>query len=209
MRAAGFEYADIVSADTPEGLSLLGVIDGGSPWLSGLHWFDTSAPATIREGLRKAKAGGLHALTLGVGPRQQESMQYLVQTLELVLADMPNDISIELANRSGTRLEQLEDFRELFVLIQHPRLAVAVDAVEFHRASVNPTAAIREQADRMTRLIVGDLIGGQRVPLGDGEVNIPAVIEHARRVGYNGWIVLDPYVADVNAADEDLAREHE
>lgn len=209
IQAAGFEFVDIVAADDPLAAAMLDAITPGMPQPSGLHWLDTSSPGRIRDGLHEAKARGVNVLTLGAGLRRQEAMQYFAQTLKLVLAGMSNDMSIELVNRSGTRLEQLEDFRELFELARHPRLTVAVDAVEFHRASVNPTGAILELGDRMTRLVVGDMVGSQRVPLGEGEVNIPAVIERAHRIGYNGWIVLDPCVSDLNAPSEDLLREYQ
>jgi sugar phosphate isomerase/epimerase len=207
--AAGFEFVDIVSADDPSAAAMLDAIGPGMPQPGGLYWFDASSPGRIREGIHEAKARGVKVLTLGAWPRRQEDMRYFAQTLELTLADMPDDVSIELVNRSGTRLEQLGDFRELFVFVGHPRLSVAVDAVEFHRASVNPTGAILELGDRMTRLVVGDMIGSRRVPLGEGEINIPAVIERARRIGYNGWIAVAPCVSNPNAPHEDLVREHE
>jgi sugar phosphate isomerase/epimerase len=126
-----------------------------------------------------------------------------------VLAGLSVNNEIELANRAGTRLEQLEDCRELLVLLSGRRWSIAVDAIEFHRASVNPRDALRELRDRMSRLIVGDLVGNRRVPFGEGEVNIPAVIEHAKRIGYDGPLVLDPGVSNPADAAADLRREHD
>jgi len=211
---AGFEYVDVVSADMPVGQAMLDAIAPGLPVSGlprpcGLHWYDTSSPGRIRDGLNLAKAGGINVLTLAAGPRRQEAMQYFVQTLKLALASMSNDMSIELVNRCDSRLEQLEDFRQFFEMVEHPRVSVAIDAVEFHRASVNPAGAILELGDRMSRLVLGDMIGDMRVPLGEGEINIPAVIEHARRIGYNGWFVVDPHAPDINMPGVVLAREHE
>lgn len=212
IRAAGFGFVELVPPNVPDEsfyATSNNVLQRVGLRPSGLHWTGTDSPASIRDGFQKCRDHGLAELTVLAGPRREESMQYFVQTLELALAGMSADMSLRLVNRNGTRLEQLEDFRELFLLVQHPRLSVAVDVAEFHRACVNPAGAILELSDRMARLIVGDLIGDARVALNEGEVNIRAVIEQARRVGYNRGIVLDPFVADPNAPQGDLAGEYE
>ena len=206
---AGFSYADAWVVDAAAARTWVDEVKSSPVQIARLHLQEVSTPEQVREMIQLAAQLGLRSLIVSAGPRRLESMQYFVQTLELVVAGMPGDFVIELANRNGSRLEQLEDFRALFVLTHHARLAVTIDAVEFQRASVNPRDAIREWGERMGRLIIGDMIGDRRVPLGDGEVNVRAVIEHVRRIGYNGGYVLDPCVADASRPHDDLIRERE
>jgi sugar phosphate isomerase/epimerase len=209
MRFAGFEAIDIVVSDAQAARAWVDVLKStDSPKPVGLCLANAETPEQIREGVSLARELSLRTLALCAGPRRELSMQYFVQALELVLADLPLGVGIELVNRTGTRLEQLEDYRELLVLLGRRRWSIAIDAVEFHRASVNPCDALREMGDRMGRLIVGDLLGDRRVPLGEGEVNVAALVEHARRIGYDGSVVLDPLVNDPVSADTDLRLEY-
>jgi len=39
---------------------------------------------------------------------------------------------------------------------------------------------------------IGDRIGRRPVPLGQGETNVPAIIEHLHQIGYTGWVSVEP-----------------
>jgi sugar phosphate isomerase/epimerase len=128
--------------------------------------------------------------------------------MELLLAEV-DDLDVELTNSCTSRMEQLEDFRELFIHLPDPRLGVAIDTLEFHRASVDPRGAVDELEDRITRLILRDAVGNRQVPLGEGEVNINSVLAHAARIGGIRHLCVEPLVLSWHTAVEELAAERQ
>jgi sugar phosphate isomerase/epimerase len=109
------------------------------------------------------------------------------------------------ANARDSSVEQLEDLRRLFIELDHPGLSLALDAGQFQDAAVNPCDVLREFADRVGLIRVSDRLARRCVPLGQGEMNVAAVIERACRSGYDGWLVVDPDVSEAREARQYLA----
>lgn len=162
----------------------------------------------IKEAADLAHALKLVSLSTVTPARQQLTVAQLASWLERIIVDL-GDIALELINRTDSRLEQLEDFRELFVHLPDSRLSVAVDTLEFHRASVDSRGAVDELTGRVTRLVVRDAIGDQQVPLGQGEINILSVLAHADRAGGLVGLSVDPLVSSRRNAVSDLKAERE
>jgi sugar phosphate isomerase/epimerase len=140
------------------------------------------------------------------GDRRQQPFEILSSGLRpLAARSEACGISLLVANARGSAIEQIEDLRQLFMEIDHPRLGLALDAGRFHDAAVNPCDVLREFADRVRLIRISDRIARRCVPLGQGEMNVPAVIERARRSGYDGWLVVDPDVPDALEAQRYLA----
>jgi sugar phosphate isomerase/epimerase len=59
---------------------------------------------------------------------------------------------------------------------------------------------MREFGDRTTAMRISDMIGDQPVPLGQGEINLPAIIELAKRMNFKGWLVVDVEAANLQGA---------
>ena len=196
IRDAGFEAVEwALPMDIAAGvlLSMSGAVASGA-WTSALE-------------LAHARQAG--SITLQAGDRRRQTMDALVEQVRAWAASaVAENITLELTNRAGSRLQQPSDFLELFIRAGVDSLGVVVDAGEYHLASVNPVEAIASLADHLSRLVVGDALGDRRVALGTGEVNVRHVIDRARQTGYDGWLVLDPCV-DPAAADvvAMLARE--
>lgn len=161
---------------------------------------DVCAAAELAKGL------GLASFVLDAGDRRLQSVEACAARIMSVLVRF-SGLDLELVNRCGGRLEQPEDFRELFIHAPDSRLRVAVDTLEFHRASVDPCRAIDELADRIGRVILGDAVGRAHVPLGEGEVNIASVISRVRRSARPRWVSVRPAVSSRERALEELAAE--
>jgi len=116
------------------------------------------------------------------------------------------NLTINLSNRYGSRVEQLDDLRYVFQKINHPRLQVLLNTGQFHLASVNPRDAFREFGDRVSLIRVADLIGDIPVPLGEGEINVPAVIEHLKRIEFKGCLIVQPVSARAESWPEYLPQ---
>ncbi len=225
IRAAGYAAVEVraseVHAACPDSedtaadfLALLGRI---GLELSSLTIDDLAAgrPADVDDWLRAidsqmalARRLGLTAVNVGAGPRRLQPPEVLGEALRraAILAG-EQGMRLNIANRCGSRIEQLEDFRGIVHGLPAESARILVDCGEFHDAAVNPCHALREFRGRVGLLRVADRIGRRPVPLGEGEVNIPAVLETARDTGYDGWIVVTARASEERNAVTRLAAE--
>jgi sugar phosphate isomerase/epimerase len=135
--------------------------------------------------------GSLYVSVRG-GDRRRQSLPMLSAGVDHVLDQAKQlDMSFTLANGYKTRVEQLEDIRYIMSEVHDPGLCLLNDTGQFHSAAVNPRYAIREYGLRNWVVHITDQVGRQTVPIGEGEMNVRAIIEHLRRIGYNNWLVVD------------------
>ena len=150
------------------------------------------AVAACRERMRWARESGLRSVSLRAGDRGRQSWELLYRGLKALLADAEaSGLTILLANAYGTRIEQLDDLRRVFIELDDPHLGVLLDAGQFHSAAVNPRDALAELWHRVRFVRLGDRIGRRPVPLGRGETNVPAIIEDLHRRGYDGPLSVE------------------
>lgn len=151
-----------------------------------------SQAAAMRRRMALAYDLGLPEVIVDAGQRRAQPLEMLVLELQSILEIAAGlELRILLANKADSRVEQLEDMR--FVLVQVPdaRLAALVDAGAFHSSAVNPRDALSECARRLGGVHITDQIGHNPQPLGAGEMNVPAILDQLRRMGYNGWLTFD------------------
>lgn len=170
---------------------------------------DSELPLVVSEIRRQmgvAGSLGLRLVSLAAGDRRQQPIELLTAGLKMTLeAAVELDLSIAVANARDSAVEQIGDLRQLFLEIDHPALRLALDAGQFHDAAVNPRDVLREFADRVAVIRISDRIARRCVPLGQGEMNVPAIVERARRGGYDGWLVVNGNVAEPREAAQYLA----
>jgi sugar phosphate isomerase/epimerase len=149
---------------------------------------------------------GLPMVTTGAGDRRQQPLEVLTTGLRMALqAAVEADLSLAVVNARDSAVEQIDSLRQLFLEIDHPRLQLLLDAGQFHESAVNPCDVLREFGDRIGLIRISDRIGRRCVPLGQGEMNVPAIIERTRRSGYDGWLVVDSRIANPREAPQYLA----
>jgi len=150
--------------------------------------------------LHLARRMGLTSISLAAGDRKRQGFDVLLTGLcEVASYAARLGMQIHLANRRDSRIEQLEDLRHALAALPRETVRIAADCGEFHCAAVNPCHVFREFPGRVDLIRLSDHIGRRFVQAGDGETNIPAVIEMAARSGYDGWLVVSGEVP----ADED------
>ncbi len=130
----------------------------------------------------------------------------LEEALDLVSSRAPG-LSLAILNRFGSRVEQLEDLLLVLQRIEQAPLRLALDAAGFHRACVNPRDALRGWIDRLSVVRLADMAGGRIVPLGEGEINIPALLERLGTGGFDGTLVVAGLVPPGTDPAARLARE--
>jgi sugar phosphate isomerase/epimerase len=101
-----------------------------------------------------------------------------------------------LQNHAGAAISTLEDFREVLGGIGDPRMKALLEVGHFHKAGVPWQAGCDLLGDRIALVHIKDMIGGQSVPFGTGEIDLPALFRHLRAMGYDGDYVVEMEVAD-------------
>ncbi len=209
IRDAGYEFVEISAEQLNEMFgdierkadAILDLLAEHHLHLSGLRLDDLVAVdfhelhhnlEVIQRQMRGARALEVFDVSMRGGDRRQQSLPMLAAGLDAVLEEADRlDLRFLLANGYNNRVEQMEDLRYIFSEVLDPGLWLLNDTGQFHSAAVNPRYAIREFGARTGAVHVTDQVGKQTVPIGEGEMNVPAIIEHLRTIGYNNWLVVD------------------
>jgi sugar phosphate isomerase/epimerase len=154
----------------------------------------------VQREMHLARALGLSAVNVGTGSRQNQPIELVVEGLrEIVQIANELGMQVNVANRRGSRIELPSDVRYVLAEINADNVRLLLDSGQFHSTAVNPCDVLCEFPNRIGIIHITDQIGRKPVPLGQGEMNVPAIVERAFRMQYEGWIVLSnplPKLAD-------------
>jgi sugar phosphate isomerase/epimerase len=155
--------------------------------------------------LRYARELGLKRLNIR-GAKQDQPMDVFVEGLRTVAQEAAAmDMGLIIGNHSGNRLERPEDLTTAFEGAGADNIGILVDAGHFYSVDVDPAGAIRELGEHLELFHIKDQIGRQSVPFGTGEMDLPGMLQAARDVGYDGFIVVEMEVEDADNTEEYLA----
>lgn len=165
---------------------------------------DLGMPAASREGdvaeavsalceqIAAASRVGLPVVCLSAGKRASWSMEALIRCARRVAEiAAASRARIEVTNRLGTRLEQIEDLRQFIGLLRPLGVRLRIDTGEFHAAAVNPRDVLAEFGDVAGSVVISDRKGREEVPPGSGQVNLAGVMGDLARAGYDGWLIVN------------------
>jgi sugar phosphate isomerase/epimerase len=148
---------------------------------------------TVNQQIVLAHDLGIKSVSVPVGERRRQPFSTVLDLLDRVLPRAEAlGIDLNLANACGTRIEQIDDLHAIFMQTAHPRLRILLDAGQFQDGAVNPRDVLRVFGDRIGAIRLGDRVGRRPVPLGEGELNVLAFLEHVKRIGYAGELTLEP-----------------
>jgi len=222
IRQAGGEAVELswarMQSDYPDATGCVSqvrrLLDASGLVLSGLHVTDLAVEdhqdwdptvALIREQMALAGLLGLSSVNLCAGDRGEQSLEMLASGLGRVLpVAFELGLTVNLANRVGTRVEQLEDLRRVFAAAAHPALRVLNDVGHFLAAAVNPRDVLAEFQHQTTCLHLSDRVGKRPVPIGQGKVNLPGILADLKQMRYRSWLVVDLEVGDTPDATQAL-----
>ncbi len=117
-----------------------------------------------------------------------------------------------LQNHVGTPITTLEDFRAIIDGINDTRMKTLLEVGMFHTIGVTWDQGCNLLDDSIALVHIKDQIGEQRVPFGEGEVDLEGLFRRLETDGYDGEIVVEMEVCrdDTKRTLELLgaAREH-
>lgn len=117
-----------------------------------------------------------------------------MKKLSGLIEGLPIKIGLEPHLRS--QFQEASDFDTIFTEIDSPQIGITIDTGHFHAAGVDWKAIIRQYADKVYNIHLKDMVGAQSVPIGEGEVDLPGLIEELRAIGYQRALALELEVVD-------------
>ncbi len=186
-------------------LTLIGAHMGGSPWNA------ASVPKLFGEVERTAQfvkaVGGGCVVFSGSLPK----IRPLPPDTWQKMAEFMNEVGRVCAKNGVRCLDHTHwwecggDGLEQLCKLTDPKLVgFALDTGHAVRAGADPSAMISVLAGRLGLIHFADASDTsanpvKRPPLGEGRMNIPAVVEALRKAGFHRWIVLEEETTAVNA----------
>lgn len=105
---------------------------------------------------------------------------------------LQHGIQLMLRNRTGTIFGSRRQIETIATATEPDYVALAFDTAELLRGLASPVWTCRAYRDRIAYMTVSDSSDGKPVPLGHGEIEIPAILRTLYKSNYTGWFVLDP-----------------
>ena len=97
-----------------------------------------------------------------------------------------------LQNHRGGPIQSLDDFRAVLHSLNHdPRMKTLLEVGQFHRAGVEWRKGWEWMGSRIALIHVNDILGGNSVLYGTGEVDLRGLMRQVRTSGYEGDIVVE------------------
>ncbi len=120
------------------------------------------------------------------------------------IEDLP--LTPVLQNHAGAPIGTPADFREVLAGIDDPRMKALLEVGQFHTVGVSWREGYELLGDRIALVHIKDQVGGQSVPFGAGEIDLPGLFRHMRSVGYAGDFVVEMEVQDRESTLQYLAE---
>jgi inosose dehydratase len=187
-----------------EGLSLVGVYSGGHFIYRDAH---DDEFARFQRSIDLAAEAGAQHFVLGGGAvrssgRRDDDYAVMAELLDRV-ADRARAAGLipSYHPHLGSLAETPEQIDALF---ERSAIGLCADVAHLEAGGARPAEVLRQYADRLAYVHLKDveLATGRFLPLGEGDVDLAAVITEIRHAGYRDWITveLDGYTGDLDAA---------
>jgi sugar phosphate isomerase/epimerase len=147
---------------------------------------DEAVGRAVEEALFAEKLGA-RALTFTCTTKQV----YIEAARKVLDGIEGHDLTLVIQVHEGRALETMDDLTEVLDGVGDDRLKVQHEVGSFHPLGVDAVEVVERFGPRLGLVHIKDMVGDQSVPLGTGEVDIPALVAATRRVGYDGFFVIE------------------
>ena len=101
-----------------------------------------------------------------------------------------------LQNHAGQPISTLDDFAEVLDGIADERMKCLLEVGQFHTEGIHWRDGCELLGERIALVHIKDQVGGQSVPFGTGDIDLPGLFRHMRGAGYAGDYVVEMEVQD-------------
>ena len=136
-----------------------------------------------------ARALGLTQVSLKGGARNDEARDDLIEGMGQLLERIP-DVSFNLGNHKGNRLQELEDFQAIMPQID-PRVHILLDTGHLLSAGQDIIAFAQAYANRIGLVHLRDQKGEKPVPFGQGDLPFKELLRLLKNADYTGHLVIE------------------
>ena len=136
-----------------------------------------------------ARALGLKSANTKGGARTDEAMEDLIEVVNSLL-DRVEDVTLNLGNHNGNRLQNLDDFKVVLPNV-NKRAKVLIDTGHLLSAGEDIIAFAEGVADRIGLVHLRDQAGKTPVAFGEGDLPIKQLIDLLKSVYYQGELVIE------------------
>ena len=136
-----------------------------------------------------ARALGLSSVNIKGGARTLEAMEDLIEGCNRLVDSVP-DITLNLGNHVGNRLETLDDLLEVISNLDG-KVNVLLDTGHFLSAGQNVIAIAEKFANRIGVVHLRDQKADQPVPFGEGDLPYGSLFDVLNGAGYTGDLVIE------------------
>jgi len=133
----------------------------------------------------------------GGAPKAQASVGSAIQVLKAVAPDAEAaGVRICVESHFGSCIETAEDYDAIFSAIDSPNVGICVDNGHFDKAGVDTLALMEKYKDRIWHLHVKDQKAHEGMALGEGELDLPALIQFLKGISFHGFLSIELEVED-------------
>ncbi len=136
-----------------------------------------------------ARALRLDSANTKGGARTDEAMEDLIEGVNSIL-DRIEDITLNLGNHHGNRLQGLDDFKALLPNVGE-RAKVLIDTGHLLTADEDVMRFTEGVIDRVGRVHLRDQKGDRPVAFGEGDLPLKEMIQLLKDAGYDGTLVIE------------------
>lgn|GEM_PF-522314 len=136
-----------------------------------------------------ARALGLSSVNIKGGARTPEALDDLIEGCGRLLETV-QDITLNLGNKVGNRLESIEDFRSVMPHLD-PRAKILLDSGHLLSAGQDVLAFAEEFPERIGVVHLRDQRNHQPVPFGTGDLPFGPLLEILSAAAFTGHLVIE------------------
>ena len=111
-------------------------------------------------------------------------------------------LGVVIHHHLATWIERADEIDRLMAETDPARVGLLLDTGHAFRAGADPLAVLRRHGPRVRYVHLKDVDArGDWCALGDGVVPLPAILDELRRLGYQGWLIVEQDSAPDPARD--------
>ncbi len=133
----------------------------------------------------------------GGAPKTQASVDSAIKVLKAVAPDAEAvGVKICVESHFGSCIESFEDHDKIFAAIDSPNVGLCIDNGHLDKADVDTLALMEKYKEKVWHVHLKDQEAGEGMGLGEGELDLPGLIDFLRVIDFDGFLSIELEVED-------------